>query len=56
MVWVYSYLQSQEEVAAEEVEEEEEAVVLEVEDQWEWEAFSKEVCQNYGPLEVKIYF
>lgn len=53
MVWVYPFLQSQEEVAAEEVEE---AVVLEAEDRWEWEVFSKEVCQNYGPLEVKIYF
>lgn len=31
-------------VAAAVVEEE----VLEVEGQWEWEAFSKEVCQNYA--------
>lgn len=53
---LYSFLQSQEEVAAEEVEEEEEAVVvLEAEDRWEWEVFSKEVCQNYGQLEVKIF-
>lgn len=35
--------------------EEEEAVVeevLEVEVQWEWEAFSKEVCPNYAQLEM----
>lgn len=48
-----SFLQSQEEVAAEEVEE---VVVLEAAGRWEWEVFSKEVCQNYGQLEVKIFF
>lgn len=36
----------------EEVEEEGEGV-LEAGDQWQWEVFSKEECQNYGQLEVK---
>ena len=27
--------------------------VLEVADQWEWEDFFKEVCQNYDQWEVK---
>lgn len=31
------------------------AVVLEAEDRWEWEGFSKEVCQNYAQLEVKSF-
>lgn len=26
--------------------------VLEAEGQWEWEVFSKEVCQNYAQLEM----
>lgn len=37
---------------AEEVVEEVEEV-LEAAGQWEWEAFSKEACQNYDQLEVK---
>lgn len=27
--------------------------VLEAEGQWGWEAFSREVCQNYGRSEVR---
>lgn len=51
-----SFHQSLEEVAAvEAVEAAEAAVVLEAEDRWEWEAFSKEVCQNYAQLEVKSF-
>lgn len=41
--------------AVEAVEAVEAAVVLEAEDRWEWEAFSKEVCQNYAQLEVKSF-
>lgn len=37
----------------EEVVVEEEVEVLEVVGQWEWEDFSKEVCQNYAQWEVK---
>lgn len=37
------------------VEAAEAAVVLEAEDRWEWEGFSKEVCQNYAQLEVKSF-
>lgn len=48
-----SFHQSLEEVA--EVAAVEAAVVLEAEDRWEWEAFSKEVCQNYAQLEVKSF-
>lgn len=54
-----SFHQSLEEVAAvaavEAVEAVEAAVVLEAEDRWEWEGFSKEVCQNYAQLEVKSF-
>lgn len=51
-----SFHQSLEEVAeVAEVEAVEAAVVLEAEDRWEWEAFSKEVCQNYAQLEVKSF-
>lgn len=51
-----SFHQSLEEVAAvEAVEAAEAAVVLEAEDRWEWEGFSKEVCQNYAQLEVKSF-
>lgn len=51
-----SFHQSLEEVAAvAAVEAVEAAVVLEAEDRWEWEAFSKEVCQNYAQLEVKSF-
>lgn len=49
-----SFHQSLEEVAAP-VEAVEAAEVLEAEDQWEWEGFSKEVCQNYAQLEVKSF-
>lgn len=41
--------------AVEAVEAVEAAVVLEAEDRWEWEGFSKEVCQNYAQLEVKSF-
>lgn len=51
-----SFHQSLEEVAeVAAVEAVEAAVVLEAEDRWEWEAFSKEVCQNYAQLEVKSF-
>lgn len=49
-----SFHQSLEVVAAP-VEAVEAAVVLEAEDRWEWEGFSKEVCQNYAQLEVKSF-
>lgn len=48
-----SFHQSLEEVAA--VAAVEAVEVLEAEDRWEWEAFSKEVCQNYAQLEVKSF-
>lgn len=48
-----SFHQSLEEVAA--VAAVEAVVVLEAEDRWEWEGFSKEVCQNYAQLEVKSF-
>lgn len=41
--------------AVEAVEAVEAAEVLEAEDRWEWEGFSKEVCQNYAQLEVKSF-
>lgn len=51
-----SFHQSLEEVAeVAAVEAAEAAVVLEAEDRWEWEGFSKEVCQNYAQLEVKSF-
>lgn len=51
-----SFHQSLEEVAAVAAVEAVEAVeVLEAEDRWEWEGFSKEVCQNYAQLEVKSF-
>lgn len=52
-----SFHQSLEEVAeVAAVEAVEAAVVLEAEDRWEWEGFSKEVCQNYAQLEVKSFW
>lgn len=48
-----SFHQSLEEVAA--VAAVEAVEVLEAEDRWEWEGFSKEVCQNYAQLEVKSF-
>lgn len=42
-------------VVVEVVVEVEVAAALEVEPQWEWAAFSKEVCQSCAQLEVKTF-